>query len=395
MLGCGTALFGQTAPPDALRALLIGARGHAGEHLDTRGATPGLTQVKHSLLGWIESRLTLLIQRNEEAALAFQLNAELRKSGLSCNDLPESNEVQCPEQTLIGYLGEINLRRSGEFLVVQTAVGIDCGNDESAYIYEWKDDRWQRIWESEQNDYTKEKYLPQHLQAVLISPTDYRPDGDKSKHLVVTLGNYPWCSSNWQTVYYRIWRTTNSGGNPQLMLDENEVAFISEPVQASVWPRDVLIEYAVASADMGVHNRRQIRHYVLEHDSLKRTDPLVLSPRDFVDYWLTSPLNEILERTPANLRLAMQNWHRKFNGPFEFIGSTRHCTEKQDLWQVGIQNPDTERPLGYFQIRWRPPYHFSIVGLSERPWPSCAEEDRQADEFRTLFPDRDWHDFDQ
>ncbi|MGC9945658.1 MAG: hypothetical protein ABSF64_04625 [Bryobacteraceae bacterium] len=36
-----------------------------------------------------------------------------------------------------------------------------------------------RYWESEQNSYTKDNYVPQHLQAVLISPADYRPDGDK------------------------------------------------------------------------------------------------------------------------------------------------------------------------------------------------------------------------
>ena len=391
MFAWGTSVLGQTAPPDSLRALLTQEREHALDHLETRGASPDLTQVKHTLRGWIESRLTPFRQTNEEVALAFRLNAELRKSGLSCSDLPESSEVRCPEQTLIGFVGDISLRRSGEFLVVETAVGIDCGNDESAYIYEWRDDRWQRIWESEQNEYTKEKYLPQRLQAVLISPTNYRPGGDKFEHLVVTLGTYPRCSSNWQPVYYRIWRTTLSGGNPRLLLDENEIGYISEPVQACVWAGDVLIEYAVGSADMGVHNRRQIRHYVMEHDSLKRVDPVVLGPRDFVDYWLTAPLKEVLERTPASMRPAMQNWRGKSKGPFEFIEPTHHCTDRRDIWQVGVRNADTEQPLGYFQIRWLPPYHFSMVGVSERPSPNCAQEDRQADEFRTLFPDRDWH----
>ena len=250
MFAWGTSVLGQTAPPDSLRALLTQEREHALDHLETRGASPETTRVKHALRDWIESRLTPLRQTNEEVVLAFQLNAELRKSGLSCSDLPESSEVRCPEQTLIGFVGDLSLRRSGEFLVVETAVGIDCGNDESAYIYEWRDDRWQRIWESEQNEYTKEKYLPQRLQAVLISPTNYRPGGDKFEHLVVTLGTYPRCSSNWQPVYYRIWRTTLSGGNPRLLLDENEIGYISEPVQACVWAGDVLIEYAVGSADM-------------------------------------------------------------------------------------------------------------------------------------------------
>jgi len=52
------------------------------------------------------------------------------------------------------------------------------------------------------------------------------------------------------------------------------------------------------------------------------------------------------------------------------------------LWQVGF---DFEKAQ-YFLIRWRPPYHFTMVDVSEHPWPDCAEEDREADEPRTLFP---------
>jgi hypothetical protein len=229
------------------------------------------------------------------------------------------------------------------------------------------------------------------LEAVLISPTNYRPGGDKTEHLVVTLGTHPWCTSSWQPIYYRIWQARFGSGEPKLLLNENEIGFIAEPIQVSVWPEDVLIEYAVSSIDAGVHNRRQIRHYVVKRGTIQRVDPVVLGPRDFADHWLSGPSNEILGRTAANVRTALENWRRKFKGPFEFIGPTHHCTQERDLWQVGVQNPESERPLGYFLMRWRPPYHFSMVGVSEHPWPNCAEKDRQADEFRTLFPDRDWH----
>lgn len=95
------------------------------------------------------------------------------------------------------------------------------------------------------------------LEAVLISPTNYRPGGDKTEHLVVTLSTHPWCTSSWQPIYYRIWQARFGSGEPKLLLDENEIGFIAEPIQASVWPEDVLIEYAVSSIDAGVHNRRQ------------------------------------------------------------------------------------------------------------------------------------------
>jgi hypothetical protein len=236
LLACQALALGQAPPPESLRATLLEARRHAGEHPDSRDATPELTRIKHGLRDWIESRLTPLTRPDEDIVLAFQLNAELLKAGLACGD-------QCPEQNLIGLLGDIKIRRSGGFLIVQTGVGIQCGNDESAYIYEWKADRWQRFWESEQNDYRKDKYWPQRLWAVLSSPT-------KSGDIIVTLGTYPWCTSNWQPVYYRVWHA-KADGPPKLLLDKSEIGYISAGIVGAVSLGDVLIEYAVASIDGG------------------------------------------------------------------------------------------------------------------------------------------------
>jgi hypothetical protein len=176
-----------------------------------------------------------------------------------------------------------------------------------------------------------------------------------------------------------------------LLLDENEIGYLAEPIQAAVWADDVLIEYAVGSIDVGVHNRRQIRHYTVEKGTIERIDPVVLSPRDFVDHRMRSPSKEILEQTVPDVRAALDNWSQRFKGPFEYIYPTCHCTQKPDLWQVGVQDPESGRPLGYFLIRWRPPFHVSMAGVSADPWPDCTEEDPEADEFRTLFPDRDHH----
>jgi hypothetical protein len=248
LLACQALALGQGPPPESLRAMLLEARQHAGEHLDSRDATPELTRIKHGLRDWIESHLTPLTRPDEDTVLAFELNAELRKGGLACAD-------HCPEQNLIGFLGDIKIRRSGGFLIVQTGAGIQCGNDEAAYIYQWKADRWQQFWENEQNDSRKDKYQPQRLRAVLISSPE-------TGHVIVTVGTNPWCSSNLQPVYHRIWRV-KVGGPPALLLDEGETEYIAEPVSAAAWPNGVLIEYAVFSIDTGVHSRREIRHYIL------------------------------------------------------------------------------------------------------------------------------------
>jgi hypothetical protein len=387
---CCAALLGQTSPLDDLRILLEPMRAHASENLESRGATPGLTVVKHRLRDWIESRLTPLTRADEEVVLAFQLNQELRDAKLACDYHAATSVAPCPDQTLVGYIGEIAIHRDGGFLIVETAVGIQCGTDGSAYIYEWKNERWQRIWETEQNDYSEKRYLPQWLLAVLISPANYEEGADRKQHLVVTLGKNPWCSSNWQTVYYRVW-LIQEGTPARLLLDENEWGYVAEPPRAAVWPDDILIEYAIGSVDGDVHSRRQIRHYVLKIGSLQRVDPFVLGPRDFVDHWLQGPSPEIAARTPATIRAAERNWERRFKGPYGFIQPTRHCTDRPDVWQVGVTEALKDSPLGYFLVRWRPPYEFSLVGISDHPLPGCTKADPNADAFRTLFPDTDHH----
>ena len=98
-------------------------------------------------------------------------------------------------------------------------------------------------------------------------------------HVIVTLGTYPWCSSNWQTIYYRIWETKASAP-AKLLLNEDELGFIDEPIEAAVQPDDVLVEYTVEARDGW--RRRQIRHYHVAPGKIERVDPVALSPRDFV-----------------------------------------------------------------------------------------------------------------
>jgi hypothetical protein len=60
----------------------------------------------------------------------------------------------------------VGLRWESGLLIVITGVGIVCEEDESVYGYKRIDGKWQRIWESEQNDY--QNYTPQHIDAVHI-----------------------------------------------------------------------------------------------------------------------------------------------------------------------------------------------------------------------------------
>jgi hypothetical protein len=80
-----------------------------------RGATPALTDVKHQLRDWIESRLTVLQWNGNRwapnsAVLEEQLNDELVRADLVCARNPK-----CLENPL-GYLGRVVLEMQAGFL---------------------------------------------------------------------------------------------------------------------------------------------------------------------------------------------------------------------------------------------------------------------------------------
>ena len=77
-----------------------------------------------------------------------------------------------------------------------------------------------------------------------------------------------------------------------------------------------------------------------------------------------------------------------------FLDSTMHC-QTPDLWQVAFQPHNAKKnfekePEVYFLVRWRPPYHLTMVNISDKPWPRCTQEDPEADEWRTLFSTQEW-----
>ena len=209
-----------------------------------------------------------------------QLNSELRAAGLVCGW--DAGDPKCPEWWQLGYLSDLELKRTGVFVTLITRVGIECGFDDSAYLYGSSPSTgWRRLWQSEQNKYTKDGYKPQTIRSIQTSPYSESMD-----NLVLTLGTQPWCSSNWHDVYYRVFRL---GQNPEAepLVDGEDYAFEGWSIAASLGEDDALVEFRVASVDPALHNRAAIRHYRIKGDKVTRIDPLALSPRDFVEEWLT------------------------------------------------------------------------------------------------------------
>ncbi len=386
---CWPGLAADTAPTlNALGVSLAAMRGKEPGSDAVRGATPKLTVAKHLLRDWVESQLPALAQSGDEGALERKLNAELREAKLFCGE-STPDQQPCPEWTSIGYLNDIKFRRSGSFLILETSVGIECGADESAYLYSWSREGWQRVWQTEQNTYTKDAYKPQTIHSVLISPYSRAND-----YIVLTLGSESWCSSSLHDVYYRAFRL-GPDAEALPILEGAEWARIGDdpPIRGSVTVNDVLIEFNLVGGGV---DYTAVRHFKIDHDQVNRIDPLALSPRDFVSEWIFHDWTQMAIWSETANRSAMRNWHGKLHGDPNlgiFLYPTMHCPPTPDLWQVGLEFSNPPTPLGaepkgtYFLVRWRPPYTFTMVEVSDHPSASCTEEDRKADdERRTLFP---------
>lgn len=129
-----------------LRGLLVPMRASTDTDPKTRGATPALMTVKHRLRDWIEPRLAALEENGDEQALAVHLNDELSSAGLFCRDVSKDAPDRWVEKDMywdgIGFLKPIRIdRQQLRILILRTSVGILCGSDDSAYVYEWRDDK--------------------------------------------------------------------------------------------------------------------------------------------------------------------------------------------------------------------------------------------------------------
>jgi hypothetical protein len=377
VLLAAAAVHAQDARIAELQKWLLPMRANPDKPLPVRGATSQFTAIKHTLRDWIESRMATM-DSNTVQGLQDKVNQEVVAAKLVCDfrDLP------CPEWTERGYLEPIKVRVEFGYTIVQTGVGVDnCGFDESAYAYELADKGWRRFWESEQTNYTEDGFQPQTFSGIEIYSQPYGPAG----YLILSMGYNPWCTSNWQPFYVRVWQG-KAATEPKLLLDVKDDGMLwDEPaIRGRVGAADhlsrpgddVLVEYTKSFSKASDSGREVVRHYRLTDGRLQRIDPIALGPLDFVAAWdeLDGPAranwtDRAVRATLVSLKLedAPRDPH-----------PTRRCESKPETWQVHFGGR-------YFLVRWRPPFHFMMMDSDTKPFAGCTEVDPEADDFRSLF----------
>lgn len=384
---------------------------------DNRNAGPELTPVKRMLREWVERQLPSrppdndggtgnLLTTDDLAPLTVRMNAALDAAGLTCGrEGTPGYRCETPARFSQDYRGHVGQVRLGlldgdRYLLAITGVGVSCGFDESAYVFEQQPDHaWRLLWTSERNDYSKDHYKPEHLIAVNVSPSDVAWNEAAPPPLIATLGYSPWCSSNWHSLFTRLWHASARTAAPPPILDRQDTLFMGDyfVAAARLNAHDLLVQYAGASIDSGVDVRSHALHYrVSAGDKLERIAPVALDPQSFVDEWLTTDWSQARrwnERPADNAALA------RFHPPQpakddilsgEFDDSLRRCRRDPSLWQVAVTLDQGDKapspsPI-YFRVRWTPPYRFAMVEAGRRPLAGCDEKMAEPDEVGTLFP---------
>lgn len=345
----------------ALRATLATLHQHRSENANTLGARPELTVAKHQLRDWFERRLASLGATPDEDASNRAFQEAL--ASLFCPD-------GCVFSAL-GFIDTVRLRHTGEFLVIRTSVGIRCGYDDSAYVYQWIGTTWQRIFETEQDVYTKTGYRPQTIYDVQISP----PDANGNR-FALTLGARSSCADAFQPMYYRIWALGKALGarpsKPRLLLDGQEIIFAGDypPVKGTLSADDMRIEFTAGGTGYGL-SHQAVRHFEVLGDSVKQVDPIAPTPRDFVEEWLAAPWKQSVARSesPSLESPSLETWHRKLHrddGMGDFPDPPVQCSSDRELWQIGIRLHGVSTETFYL-VRWRQPDRFTMTDIAEHP----------------------------
>ena len=151
---------------------------------------------------------------------------------------------------------------------------------------------------------------------------------------------------------------------------------------AGVLPDEVRFQFSAGGLLSGeVHTA--VRRFTIDQGKAVQADPVAGLPRDFVVEWLSAPWEESRTRSETP---ALQSRHallHRSDGVGDFPGATTRCSGGSELWQV-VTNL-YERPKTYYRVRWQSRYRFTMVDISDTPYPDCTTDDSRGDTYTDVL----------
>jgi len=189
-------------------------------------AKPLLTTLKHQLRDLIANRLRCQKRRVSTQKLQARAIVDLSDIGLIVD---EEGSFYDPNEFEKGYdYGDIcsitvtRPRFDFDVIAVTTTVGICCGEDTSLYLFRYESEEWKLWLADEKSDYD----------SIIDGRNFFRfglswPDQNKD-YFVVTASVNPWCTSNWQSITYRVLRSGPEAYEPRVLLNRSQTIYLGE-----------------------------------------------------------------------------------------------------------------------------------------------------------------------
>ena len=183
-------------------------------------APPLLTQLKHQLLNVISETIQSPENQSKTPVQLQTLTLKkLRQLGVKIGYSPEDN----PDIYTYGDINEVTVKHPAgnvNILTATTTIGVCCGEDTSLYVFKRNHSRWQLALIQEANGY-QEVSGAQGRFRYAVSRLD-----SNQNFFVITARVNPWCTSNWQGLFYQVLRPGARPDLPKILLSRKESIYL-------------------------------------------------------------------------------------------------------------------------------------------------------------------------
>jgi hypothetical protein len=242
---------------------------------------------------------------------------------------------------------------AGDLVAVVTDLAIPCGEDTSLFLYRHDADGWHLVLDREKNDYAEVSGAAGSFE-FRVSPPD-----EHGSRLVATADIAPWCTSNWHSLRWDLFRINPGWRDPETLATGTESIYVQDEIDMTVTPDTFSLNYVGSSIDLG-RVMRDYHHYyrVTAGSGLERIDPIADSPLEFIEEWL-------LQKDPENLPL----------GEFHH---TAHC--EGGLWEfeLWVYGEDDVDDITYFVVA-EENGKYRMVSVSDSARDDCKYDDPEED----------------
>jgi hypothetical protein len=372
---------------DATRTRLLALPIGDGMQTDvSTAAQHAIAEMKDNLDRFIQAHLRCVGREPDAAAIKAHLSSEARawemSSGVhSLDELPADFGKYGFELSF-----DVRLFENPRLIGVTSEFSIECGRDTVLLLFAPDHESWHEVlrWQTEPYKTVAGGTTAFHYG---VSPSD-----DAGRWFAVTHDVAPSCSSTWSVIRYAVLRPDAEPRHPHVVFSSSDSMWWgNEDFGSLTVEKDAFdLRFHSSSVDGGVHNRVWVRHYSVMGAGVRRTQPVAVSPRDFVDEWIVSPWTQAAQWSASSVLVRLRRLHAEWAGTSTQTrtllgyGSVHRCSDRRDHYQVevdALSGPTFDRSRSvFFHVLGDSDY--TMLQISEKADARCQGPDL-LDEMRT------------